>query len=812
MVPPYVVAEAKNSYQTETVTPEWVDVLVDCPGLQGLYTYRLAPGMSVEAGDIVSVPFGTQTMGGIAIRFPLNPSPDLPPTSIKEVEEVIARGFFPPQYWTVLEKVAQYYCTDLLTVIRTALPPGLLGRSQRRVRLRRDLLPPGGEVFLSPIAREVLKLLQGQKEGDYSLQHLQRQIRGAQRGVKELLKRGWVESYLEAPRTVRVKQQKAVILVSEPFLLDLTPTQKRVLDLLHSNDGEMWLSDLKTSSSALNKLVEEGHLVIETRERLRLQSGRSSLDLVKTLTKEQLAAVEHITKLQGYQQVLLHGVTGSGKTEVYLQAIASKLEQGFSILVLVPEIGLTPQLSDRFLARFPGKVWVYHSGLSEGERYDTWRQMLLGEPQVIIGTRSAVFAPLPHLGMIILDEEHDSSFKQTQLSPTYHARKVAQWRAELADCPLILGSATPSSESWLAAKELTTDYLALPHRVMSRPLPSVEVVDLRQELQQGNRSIFSRSLQRSLSNLGGKQAILFINRRGYSTFVSCRSCGSALGCPHCDVSLSYHFTEESRLLRCHYCNYTTLQPRNCPQCASPLLKYFGSGTQKVVQELSEMFPHLRTIRFDSDTTSTKDAHRNLLTSFAQGEADILVGTQMLTKGLDLEAVTLVGIVAADGLLHLSDYRATERAFQTLTQVAGRAGRGDDPGKVILQTYTPEHPVIKAVSEHDYLGFIKSELTDRSSLNFPPYGELILLRLTGQNEAQVRGTAEDLALVIASMSECEILGPAAANVARVANRYRWQILLKFRDVQQKRTINWATVNSLCPASVSLMLDIDPLSVD
>lgn len=480
----------------------------------------------------------------------------------------------------------------------------------------------------------------------------------------------------------------------------------------------MWLSALGIGSSVLNRLVEEGNIVIESREILRLESGRAIKDAEKTLTREQREAFEHIAKLQGYQQVLLHGVTGSGKTEVYLQAIAAKLEQGFSILVLVPEIGLTPQLTDRFLARFPNKVWVYHSGLSEGERYDTWRQMLSGSPQVIIGTRSAVFAPLPNLGMIILDEEHDSSFKQTQPSPTYHATQVARYRAELAACPLILGSATPAIESWFAASEGQTDYLSLPDRVMSRPLPPVEIVDLREELKQGNRSVFSRSLQRSLSNLKG-QAILFINRRGYSTFVSCRACGSVIECPNCDVSLSYHFSEEMGLLRCHYCNHTTRQPRNCPQCNSPYLKYFGSGTQKVAQELAEMFPHFRTIRFDSDTTNTKNAHRTLLTSFAQGEADILVGTQMLTKGLDIEAVTLVGIVAADGLLHLSDYRATERAFQTLTQVAGRAGRGDDLAQVILQTYTPEHPVIKAVSEHNYLGFITNELTERFNLGFPP---------------------------------------------------------------------------------------------
>jgi len=807
-----LVAEAKNSYQTEGEQYHWVDVLVDCPEVAGLYTYRYAAEMSIKPGDIVLVPFGSQTMGAIAIRLPANPPADLPLERIKTVEEVVAQGFFQPEYWQVLERVADYYCTDLFTVIRTALPTGLLGRTQRRLRLKRDLLPPGYEVFLSLTAREILKLLQGQTEGDYSVKYLQRQVRGVEKGIRELVKKNWVESYLETPRTVQAKQQKAVILVSEPLVEELTDAQKRIFHLLRSNDGEMWLSEIG-STAVVNKLVQKGYLVIENRERLRLQTGIvGEQDQAKILTQEQQKALEHIEKLKGYQQVLLHGVTGSGKTEVYLQAITSRLEKGLSILVLVPEIGLTPQLTDRFLARFPKRVWVYHSGLSEGERYDTWRQMLLGEPQVIIGTRSAVFAPLPNLGMIIMDEEHDSSFKQTQPAPTYHARRVAEYRAQLANCPLILGSATPSIETWLAAKEGETDYLSLPERVQGRPMPPVEVVDLRRELQQGNRSIFSRSLQNSLHNLDGKQAILFINRRGYSTFVACRACGNPLECPNCDVSLSYHFTEEKGLLRCHYCNYTTFQPRHCPQCSSPYLKYFGTGTQKVVEELAEHFPHLRTIRFDSDTTSTKDAHRTLLGQFAEGAADVLVGTQMLTKGLDVKEVTLVGIVAADGLLYLSDYRASERAFQTLTQVAGRAGRGDDPGKVILQTYTPEHSVIKAVSECDYRGFISSELTDRFNLGFPPYGELILLRLTGQNEATVQAIAEQLVRLIGSMSECEILGPAPANVPRVANRYRWQILLKFSQAEQKKSIDWARVKGIFSSSpVSLILDVDPISI-
>jgi primosomal protein N' (replication factor Y) len=512
----------------------------------------------------------------------------------------------------------------------------------------------------------------------------------------------------------------------------------------------------------------------------------------------------------------------------------------------VPEIGLTPQLTDRFRARFGNKVNVYHSALSDGERYDTWRQMLTGESQVVIGTRSAIFAPLPKLGLIILDEEHDSSFKQDQPPPTYHARTVAQWRAELENCPLVLGSATPSLETWVSMKgqgrkEEDTEnsslspsprlpvtesffppsspqsiYLSLPERIQSRPMPPVEIVDMRQELQQGNRSIFSRSLQDALQQLQerGQKGILFIHRRGHSTFVSCRSCGFVVECPHCDVSLSYHYTHEgaTELLRCHYCNYAKVHPRNCPECSSPYLKCFGSGTQRVAQELAKVFPELRLIRFDSDTTRTKGAHRALLTKFANGEADLLVGTQMLTKGLDIAQVTLVGVVSADGLLNLADYRAAERAFQTLAQVAGRAGRGEDPGRVIIQTYSPYHPVIEAVKRHDYQSFSQAELEQRAELNYPPYGHLILFRLSGLDAAEVEKTAEKLAdKLIDASSDYEILGPAPAGIMRVARRYRWQILLKFPPDVPVELPDLEQLRAICPKDISLTIDVDPLNM-
>ncbi len=817
------VAEPGGSYQSPAKLPEWVEVLVDCPGCSDLFTYKIPAQLAIKPGDILSVPFGATQVGAIAIRLLTEPNLDIPLEKIREVEDVVSEGFFPAGYWTLLNRVAAYYYTPLILVIRVALPPGLLGRSQRRLRLT-SLGKKNLAIYISPIAQQVITLLEKTPTADYSYHYIQQKVKAAYRGIRELIRLGLAENYLEPPQLTKPKLQKAVTLLDNNHD-DLTARQKEIVEVLRRQGGEIWQSELlqlcSTSTSTLKALVDKGYIVIEDREILRREQGPTvAADWAKSLTPAQNNALETINSLTGFAQVLLHGVTGSGKTEVYLQAIAPLLEQGKSALVLVPEIGLTPQLTDRFRARFGHKVHVYHSALSDGERYDTWRQMLTGEPQIIIGTRSAIFAPLPNLGLIILDEEHDSSFKQDSPIPTYHARTIAQWRAELEHCPLILGSATPSLESWVSGNQL---YLSLPERINSRPLPPVEIVDMRQELKEGNRSIFSRKLQNALQQLAERQqqGILFIHRRGHSTFVSCRSCGYVLECPHCDVSLAYHHVEEGapELLRCHYCNYGRLHPPHCPECSSPYLKFFGSGTQRVAQELTKQFPNLKIIRFDSDTTTTKGSHRKLLTQFANGEAHLLVGTQMLTKGLDLPQVTLVGVVAADGLLHLSDYRANERTFQTLTQVAGRAGRGDDPGRVIVQTYTPEHPIIEAVQKHDYQSFADAELAQRQTLNYPPYGRLILLRLSSLDPIQVQNTAQIIATFLNNKEGFEILGPAPASILRVANRYRWQILLKFDPDALPNLPDWPEVRTACssaslslsPASVSLTIDVDPINI-
>jgi primosomal protein N' (replication factor Y) (superfamily II helicase) len=849
----YYVASGYSKTQ-----PQWVNVLVDYGGQPAEYTYAVPDHLMVEAGDILTVPFRHQSIGAIALSLSPSPPANLAPAQIRPVEGVVEQRFFAPAYWALLQRVAQYYQVSLMQVLKTALPPGILARSQRRLRLRRDRLPSALPSALAPGLKPLIDDLQRSPGGDYTWPYLHR--RGhSYRTLQQLLQLGWAESYLAPPQPPQAKLRQAVTLVvGDPLPADLTPRQREILATLRRQGGDLWLNDAlqlcQTTSPTLKRLAQAGCLVIAPREQLRSETGPAlGADQPKPLTPSQAQVLGPINQCCQGRQFLLHGVTGSGKTEVYLQAIAPRLAAGQSVLVLVPEIGLTPQLTDRFRRRFGDRVWVYHSGLADGERYDTWRQSLQPpQPLVIIGTRSAIFMPLPYLGLIILDEEHDSSYKQDVL-PCYHARTVARWRAELENCPLVLGSATPSLETWVqcrglgdasaegqdaegagprpggsqAAPEaiaaiprdataLPWTYLSLPQRVQAQPMPAVKVVDMREELEAGNRSILSRSLQAALTTLKaeGNQGLLFIHRRGHSSFVSCRSCGHVMMCPHCDVSLSYHQpgSTGAMSLRCHYCGFSQGHPKHCPSCSSPYLKHFGSGTQRVVNALAETFPDLRCIRFDSDTTRTKGAHRALLTRFATGEADLLVGTQMLTKGIDLPQVTLVGIIAADGLLYMNDYWASERALQMLIQVAGRAGRGDRPGQVILQTYTPDHPVIEAVTQHAYEGFIATEWEQRQLLQYPPAGQMVLLRLSSTDPQAVEQTAEALAQRVNQLlqgSAFQMLGPAPAPIPRVARRFRWHLVVK--GPREIPLPNLQALKQHCPASVSLTIDVDPLNL-
>ena len=484
--------------------------------------------------------------------------------------------------------------------------------------------------------------------------------------------------------------------------------------------------------------------------------------------------------------ILLHGVTGSGKTEVYLQALAAIIAEGKRGIVLVPEIALTAQAILRFVGRFPDRVAIIHSELTDGERYDEWRRIRSGKVDVVIGSRSALFSPLPDLGIIILDEEHEPAYKQNQPKPTYHARDAANFLGQLLHIPVVLGSATPSVESFFHAERGDYHLIELHNRI-GADLPPVEVIDLRNELHAGNTSIFSRRLQSELEQVlqKGQQAILYLNRRGAASCILCRECGFVAMCDHCDMPLTYHSTE--RILLCHYCNGQNRILHLCPQCNSPSIRYFGLGTEKVEDTIARHFPSARLLRWDRDTAKHRRTHEQLLDRFANREADILVGTQMIAKGLDLPGVTLVGVISADIALTLPDFSASERAFTLLTQVAGRAGRGEEAGKVIIQTFNPQHFCIEAASKHDYHEFYAAEIEARQRYGYPPFRQFVKFtyshenRRRAQNEALLLRETLDKWIDRLGLSQTDIVGPAPAVMERIRGKYRWQMIARGPDL-------------------------------
>jgi primosomal protein N' (replication factor Y) (superfamily II helicase) len=501
------------------------------------------------------------------------------------------------------------------------------------------------------------------------------------------------------------------------------------------------------------------------------------------LTEAQKAAIQPI--LQSIYQdqhdvFLLYGVTGSGKTEIYLQSIQDVLKKGKEAIVLVPEIALTPQMVNRFKGRFGEQVAVLHSGLSAGEKYDEWRKIFRKEVSVVVGARSAVFAPFENLGIMIIDEEHETSYKQEEM-PRYHARDVAIERAINARCPVVLGSATPSLETFARAQKGVYQLLTLTKRMNNHSLPPVEIIDMREELRSGNRSMFSTSLLEKLKGRIEKkeQTVLFLNKRGHSSFVMCRDCGYVMSCPNCDISLTYHRVREQ--MKCHYCGHESYVPKNCPECSSEHIRYFGTGTQKVEDELGKILPEAKVIRMDVDTTSRKGSHEKLLNDFQEGKADILLGTQMIAKGLDFPNITLVGVLSADTMLHLPDFRASEKTFQLLTQVSGRAGRHDLPGEVVIQTYTPEHYSVELAGQQDFDLFYQREMMVRKIHKYPPFYYIALITVSHEQLMKVVSTTEKITKYVRSRlsDKAVILGPVASPIPRIKNRYRYQCLIKYK---------------------------------
>ena len=534
-----------------------------------------------------------------------------------------------------------------------------------------------------------------------------------------------------------------------------------------------------------------------------------------SLSKEQQEIVDEIIaewERAKEGRYLIHGVTGSGKTEVYLALIDYAVKQGQQAIVLIPEIALTYQTVMRFYRRFGDRVSVINSRLSQGERYDQFERARKGELDVMIGPRSALFTPFPHLGMIVIDEEHEPAY-QSESMPRYHAREVALQRGKMEGAKVVLGSATPSLEAYYGAQKGQYRLFTLKKRAQKAVLPQVEVVDLRQELRQGNRSIISRNLHQALEGCleQGQQAMLFLNRRGYAGFVSCRSCGHVIKCPHCDVSLSLH--SNGRLV-CHYCGHQEQGTSLCPECGSPFLRSFRAGTQQIEEEVRRQFPTARVLRMDLDTTKGKEGHQEILAAFANQEADILIGTQMIVKGHDFPHVTVMGVLAADVSLHVPDYRAGERTFQLLTQAAGRAGRGEQPGRVIIQTYDPEHYAVQAAAKQDYEGFFEQEMRYRSLAGYPPAGSLLAIHCSCGDEAYLRMACSYLTQYLkraAAGMQVQILGPADETIAKIQDQYRMVLYLKADQEQLLRTVKnkmerYVAVNQGFDA-IQIQIDVD-----
>ncbi len=812
----------------------YVEVAINLPQITDTYHYHLPDDLigSVQPGALVIVPFGKQRVQGVVLRAVDRPevSKTRPVEALVEERPTLTPAQIELAHWLAEETLA-----PLGACINLMLPPGLSQRTDTLVRLNtgREI----DEGSLSPLEKRIVHLLQerGELRGrqlDAKLRHVE--WRGT---LRKMAREGIVhtQAVLPPPRVGPKTMRKVALAVApdeidslEESLSRVETVHERRMRILRFLAGEespvepSWIYAQTGGNNGDLKMLEKMGL-IQMRQaqvwRDPLEDAAFAPAQPPVLTRDQARAWDQLqTSLNAVQRgqapapVLLHGVTGSGKTEFYLLAVQATLAAGKQAIVLVPEISLTPQTIQRFLSRFPDQVGVIHSQLSEGERYDTWRRARNGDLPVIVGPRSALFMPLDNLGLIVVDECHHDSYDQTDSLPYYHAAATAVACARLNGAAAILGSATPDVTQYYQAQSGAWQLVELPHRILAHreaiarhakrlgvalPLPAVEgdaadlglpqvdVVDMRQELQAGNRSIFSRSLQAGLEHVleTDQQAILFLNRRGTATYVFCRDCGYVVKCPRDDKPLTYH-THDNALI-CHTCGYQRKMPKTCPQCGGDQIRQLGTGTEKVEQLVQERFPGARTLRWDAETTRKKGAHDLILTHFTNHQADILIGTQMLAKGLDLPLVTLVGVVLAEVGLNLPDYRATERTFQVLTQVAGRAGRSPLGGRVVLQTYEPENYTIQTAARQDYAAFYETELAYRRELRYPPFTHMIRLEYRHHDPRQAEAVAQALAerlreWINKDQAQVELSGPVPCFFTKLHGRYRWQILLKGAD--------------------------------
>jgi primosomal protein N' (replication factor Y) len=804
------------------------------PQVSGLFHYHLPPELEgqVREGHLVLAPFGRQIVQGVVIEF--TGQPDIAETR-GVLELVDAQVVLTPAQITLARQMAHDWLAPLAACIGLMLPPGL---GQQADVLYSPIAT--AKVDLTPAQKRLLDLLQ--QRGPLRGQQIERAMARFdwRSAARALGRRGLVatQPVLPAPKVRPKVSRTAQLSCSPQDALAALPTlgragsqalQRRqaILRFLIAEPGPVDVAWIYAESGGtwedLQALRTRGLIGLGESQVWRDPLGQRTFPLNEAppMTREQQGVWQILVQSLGQAAsgaapapILLHGVTGSGKTEIYLQAVRQVLESGRQAIVLVPEIALTPQTLQRFAGRFPGQVGLIHSGLSAGERYDTWRRARAGDLRLVVGPRSALFTPFEQLGLIVIDECHDDSYYQSEAAPNYHTVSAAIQYARQVGAVCLLGSATPAVADVYRSQQEGWQYLHLPERILAHhqavqaqmarlqtqvknrtphyhpleslavasDLPPVITVDMREELKAGNRSIFSHALQAALNEVleHKQQAILFLNRRGSATYVFCRDCGESLKCPRCEIPLTYHQDQDSLL--CHHCSYRRGMPATCPVCKSARIRHFGAGTQRVEAEVQALFPQARTLRWDYETTRKKGAHEMILNHFAAQRADLLVGTQMLAKGLDLPLVTLVGVVLADVGLGLPDYRAGERTFQVLTQVAGRAGRSPLGGQVILQTFQPENYVIRAAAGHDYRSFYRQEIANRRKLGYPPFGELLRLEYRHFDAEKAERAAGEMASRLQKWLEeggrrsTRLIGPAPCFFARQAGQYCWQMIL------------------------------------
>jgi len=814
--------------------PIYLEVVVNVPRVSGTFHYHLPSDLEgeVKVGHLLIVPFGQQTVQGVITGFVDKPSV----TKTRAVFGLVDPAARLTRHQIALAHyLSREYYAPLGISMALMFPPGL----DKQADVLYSLLG-GLPSNLTNTQKRLLKLLN--ERGALRGSQIDRAIPRTnwRASARSLTKRGLLKTQPVLPLpSVRPKSIRTVRLACTPHeaeqaLSDLGRSgtkalarRQAIVKALMREPGPIDVSWIYAESGGnltdLRNLSDRGLVVLGDSEVWRDPLDQYTFQPYEPpqLTTDQVNIWAEVKQgLEGaaagrpIPPMLLHGVTGSGKTEIYLHAVQDTLKRGKQAIILVPEIALTPQTVRRFSGRFPGQVGLIHSKLSPGERYDTWRRARSDKLGMVIGPRSALFTPFDNIGLIVVDESHDDSYHQSEAMPYYHAREVAAAYAQLANAVCLFGSATPDLTSTYRCKKGKWQYLSLPSRILAHrkavkaqlerlqvqdkdsnsrytsleadaeviDLPPVSVIDMRHELQAGNRSIFSRTLQQSLANTveHGQQAILFLNRRGTATYVFCRDCGHTMRCPKCEIPLTYHASQAN--LQCHYCNYKRRMPKTCPSCSSERIRHYGTGTQRVEEEVKALFPDVRTLRWDYETTRKKGAHEKILSHFVAHHADILVGTQMLAKGLDLPLVTLVGVVLADVGLSLPDYRTNERAFQVLTQVAGRAGRSPLGGQVILQTFQPEHYIIQASAHHSYNSFYDKELAYRRQLGYPPFTKLVRLETRHYDGNKAEQTAKKLGNQIRMwMAEeqrkaTRLIGPAPCFFGRLGGIYRWQIVL------------------------------------